>query len=467
MGKVKENSNSNVQIEKSLACITRALSLSEQLKDKYLQASALQTAFAVFYAYGLKKEANAIAEKLSKIALSINDPQNRRLNEAWSHWMTGFINETNAMDKIFAKIFDKIEFSPQPKIEVPNEVKQEFKSAIEHCRKSEKLVDEKLLFEIRGLTYGNLCREYCFLGELQTSDEFLNRLGAINFTATPRFLFTRNLYLFSKALSASSKKQWQNANKFYRESIDYFSTLQPRTSLEATMRQWYGCSLLQQGRFEDGMMQFAQSQSIINELEKKLTPANLLASQFAPSKVNSDTDFTILILITNVGKKQAILTQTKNITLSSFRLVSTAPILNIKDFTAEMENKQLAAYKEETLTFTVKATIPSTYTLTPEIAYLDETGQLKSCLIEPLTITVQPTPIQATQPPQLNSVPSSQSFIQPPTPQIVQPPTPQQAPQTPQTKTVSTPISTSSNSSKPFDVFLCYKKARRKISLIT
>jgi hypothetical protein len=476
MGKVKDNSN--VQMEKSLACITRALSLSEQLKDKYKQASALQVAFLVFYAYGLKKEAQAIAEKLSKTALSINNPQNRHLHEAWSNWMMGFVVETHAMDKIFAKIFDRIEFSPQPKIEVPIDVKQQLRSAVEHCRKAEKLVDEKLLFEIRGLLYGSLSRELCFLGELQSADEFLNRLEAISCTATPRFLFTRSIYLFSKALSATFKKQWQDANKFYRESADCFSNLQPGTSLEATIRQWYGCSLLQQGRFEEGMQQFAQSQRIIKELENKLTHSNLLATQFAPQKVNADTEFTIRVAITNVGKNQALLTQAKNLTPPTFKILSTAPILSIKDSTAEMENKQLTAYKEETLNFTVKATVPGNYTLTPEITYLDDAGQTKSCLIEPVTITVQPATTQAPQPPQPNPMssqqptaqhsappipqPQPQLLIQPQTPQAPQPPAPQQAPQTPQIRTLSTAATTSGHSSKPFDVFLCYKKSSAK-----
>jgi predicted ATPase len=451
MGKVKDNSN--VQLEKSLACITRALNLSEQLKDKYLQASALQIAFAVFYAYGLKKEAQVLAEKLSKISLSINDPQSRRLNEAWSHWMTGFIIETNAMDKIFAKIFDKIEFSPQPKIEVPNDSRQEFKSAIEHGRKGEKAVDEKLLFEIRGLLYGNLCREYCFLGEMQTSDEFLNRLEAINYTVTPRFLFTRSLYLFSKALSTSFKRQWQEANKFYKESTDYFSNLQPGTNLEATMRQWYGCSLLQQGRFDDGMQQFAQSQSILNELKTKLTHPHLLGTQSAPSKVNTDTDFTIRITITNVGKNEALLQQAKNIAPANFKIISTAPILNIKDSTAEIDNKQLSAYKEETLNFTIKTTIPGTYTLTPEITYLDEVGKTKICSVDPVTITVQTPTTQSPQPLQPNPIAPPQPIAQPPT---------QQMPQPPQIRTISTPTPTVGQSFKPFDVFLCYKKSSAK-----
>jgi predicted ATPase len=460
MGKLKDDSNTP-QLEKSLASITRALTLSEQLKDKYKQTSALQTAFTIFYAYGLKKEAHAIAEKLAKTALSMNELESRRLNQAWSHWMTGFIIETNAMDKIYAKIFDKIEFSPQPKIEVSNDIKLEFKSAIEQCRRGEKLVDDKFLFEIRGLLYGNFCREYGFLGELQSSDEFLNRLESIIYTATPRFVFAKSLYLFSKALSATFKRQWQDANRFYRESTDYFSNLQPGTSIEATIRQWYGCSLLQQGHFEEGMQQFAQSTSIFKELEKRLTHTNILATQFVPLKVNADTDFTIRIEITNVGKNQAILTQVKNIVTPNFKLISTNPILNVKDYTAEMENKQLTAYKNETLTFTVKATTPGTYTLSPEITYLDQVGQTKSYFIEPAIITIQPPTTQTFQPMQPTPVSPAQPTVQPPTLQIPQPP-PQQTIQAPQIKTLSTPPPATGHSSKPFEVFLCYKKSSAK-----
>jgi len=347
MGRSKDNSKST-QSEKSLACITRALALSEKLKDKNKQAYALETAFTIFFECGLWTQAKEVMDRLSRLTLSMNDPQSRHLSEAWSYWMSSFMVESNAMDKIFTKIFDKIEFCPEPKIEVTNDSKQEFRSAIEYCQKGIKLVEDKYLLEIRGLLYGNFSREYCFLGELQSSDEFLNRLEAINFTAHSRLVLTKSLYLFSKALSCSFKRQWQDANRFYKESIDYYSNLRPGTSIEATIRQWYGCALLQQKKFEDGMQQLAQSKSILREIEKRVSHANILASLSMPSKVFTETDFTLKIEIANVGKNPAVLCQVKNLIPSSFEITSSTPILKIKDSIAEMENKQLDAYKAGT-----------------------------------------------------------------------------------------------------------------------
>jgi hypothetical protein len=64
--------------------------------------------------------------------------------------------------------------------------------------------------------------------------------------------------------------------------------------------------------------------------------------------------------------------------------------------------------------------------------------------------------------PSTSPAPQQKPTIQPLTPHSPQPPPSQQTPQAPQIKTLSTPTPTGSVSTKPFDVFLCYKKSSAK-----
>ncbi len=437
MYRSEQEISSTGQPEEAIASILRALAICEQTGDLGKQLSSLVVAFVVAKECGFCKQTASIIDDLSKTIQKIEDPKRKSESEAWRCWLSSYLTESQTMDRIFSKIYEKMEFDLSPTIRLTETEKQDFQAAIEQSEKGVELAREIGSQEIQALLYGNLTREYCFVGELEKSEAYRKKLEKIfNENLISRFVLEKSLYLFSKALFFSFKCQWDEANKFYQESIEHYNELRPGTCVESSIRQWYCCALLQQGRFEEGMRQLAISKTIVNMIGKRLMHAAIISSMMVPSSVHVDKEFTLRLDVANAGKNPAVLLKIEGLIPPSFNLISTNPILNLKDNTAEMDNKGIPAFKNEVYTLTIKATKPDTYTLSPEIIYNDDLGQRKKSTIEPVTITVHPSqiPTAKTSPsPRINTL-------------------------TEENRTHSTITA----GSKPFQVFLCYKKSSAK-----
>lgn len=426
------------QPDEALSCILRALALCEQIKDVNKQFHSLLWAYVIYNECALTDQAAALVDELSKVIKKIEDPKSRDKDESWYQWISSYMAESRLMEKIFSKIYDKMEFTQTPTIELTDEIKQEFQNAAEQNEKGTLTAEEGHFTEIQELLYGNLIREYYFLGDKEKLNFYFEKLeNTLKMNFTPRFVFERSLCLFSKALFFSFNRQWEEANHFYQESIDQYSKLRPGTGIEAKIRQWYCCALLQQGKFEEAMRQLAQSQKIINDLDKQLYHAKIRAFILAPSKVPADKEFTFRITFTNTGKKSAFLSRMKNLVPNVIKIIASTPLLNLKNNIAEMDDQQIDALKYRIFTITAKAARIGNYTVNPEIIYKDDIGQSQTGFVEQVNITVQSAPsIQATQSfANITQIAAAEKHVS-------------------TTKQV--------NRSKPFDVFLCYRKSSGK-----
>jgi KaiC/GvpD/RAD55 family RecA-like ATPase len=56
----------------------------------------------------------------------------------------------------------------------------------------------------------------------------------------------------------------------------------------------------------------------------------------------------------------------------------------------EMKNRSVGPFQVETLKLKIKASKPGTFTLSPQVSYIDELGETKTCKPNLITITVQP-----------------------------------------------------------------------------
>lgn len=437
MYRSEQETPSTGQPEEAIASILRALAICEQTGDLGKQLSSLVVEFVVAKECCFCKQTARIIDEVSKTIQKIEEPKSKSASEAWRCWLSSYLTESRTMDRIFSKIYEKMEFDLSPTIKLTEEEKQDFRAAIEQSEKGVELAQEIGSQEIQALLYGNLAREYCFVGELDKSEVFREKLEKVfNKNITLRFVLEKCLYLFSKALFFSFKRQWEEANKFYQESIEYYNEMRPGTCVEGSIRQWYCCALLQQGRFEEGMRQLAISKTIVNMIEKRLMHASIISYMMVPSSVHVDKEFIVRLDVANAGKNPALLLQIEGSIPPSFNIVSTTPVLNLKDTTAEMDNKEISGFKNEVYTLTIKATKPGTYTLSPEIIYNDDSGQRKKSIIEPVVITVHPS-----------QIPTSKA-----------PPSPRINTLTEESRTQSTITA----GSKPFQVFLCYKKSSAK-----
>ena len=122
------------------------------------------------------------------------------------------------------------------------------------------------------------------------------------------------------------------------------------------------------------------------------------------------------------------LIEVKDFLPEGLEIVSVKPLLSHRGDCLDTESMQLEACGYEAITLTVKAARPREFTLTPEIEYFDSLKQKRTCTTKPLQITIQS--------------PAKSSIGLTAKPLVV----------SAGTQTIS----------KPFDVFLCYKKSTGK-----
>jgi hypothetical protein len=165
----------------------------------------------------------------------------------------------------------------------------------------------------------------------------------------------------------------------------------------------------------------------MDELEKRLVHANISGYLLAPARVELNKEFNMRLDLVNVAKNPAFLTQIMNLLPSSFRVISVKPLLNLKDGSVDTGKKQIAPFQDEAFTLTVQATESGAFELNPQIVYIDDLGESKVSSPKPVTVLVKAQQLK-------NKVPHA---------------------------CISNTVC-ADEGSKPFNVFLCYKKSSGK-----
>ncbi len=401
MERLPENPAVLGQPEKSLGAILRALAISEYTQNLNKQVYANIIMYMVYNKCALTGEAEKSAQATANVVLKIGDPQSRNSNEAWSHWMTSFTIENKAMDKIFSKLPLEImqNFGRGAKLKfymsglmsgVLLEFKRDLKSAIEHGLKGTEFAEEGDFYEIQALHYSNLLRQYSELGQLKQADIYYEKMEKIfNETSLAGFVFANFSHLLSKGVYFSAKHEWQKANESFEQAIAYYKTVSPSTGLEAGARQGYCWALLQQGRFEDAKSQYETAKKILNELEKRLVHTNILGYFIAPTNVEVGKKFDIRIDMVNAAKNVGTLVEIKDLMPTHFKIIATQPVVSLKEGSITLGNKKIKPFQDEAIMFTVVTSQVGVFTLQPQIRYIDDLGESKTCNAKPVMITVE------------------------------------------------------------------------------
>lgn len=422
------------QPENALASVIRSLALSDTCQHLPKQVDGNTMAFIIHNKCALPKEATEVVEASFKAVQKIGDPVSRTLNESTCCWMRGFLTEVKAMDKILAKLpmesMNNFGTGTKLKFYIKGllsgtlmEFRQDLKNAAEQSQIGADLAEETDFFEGQALVYSNLTREYASIGQMKQADIYFEKMEKIfRETTLTGFVFANVIHLFTKGVYFASKHQWEESNNAYEEAIDFYLSFSPPTGIMAGIRRGYCWALLQQGRFNDAKRQFEESKKTMDELESRLVHSNIHGFVIAPATAQVDREFNVRLDLINVAKNPSTKVEVKDLVPTKFKILSSKPLVNLKDASGNFEVQQIKPFKDEALTLTIKATEAGSFKLNPIVTYLDEFGTSKTCVIKPVAISIQPA--------QPSAIISQQTLTNP-----------------------------SEEKLKPYSVFLCYKKS--------
>jgi KaiC/GvpD/RAD55 family RecA-like ATPase/tetratricopeptide (TPR) repeat protein len=356
-----------VPIEARLAAALRSVALFKEIEDLRGEMFAYGRLGGVFERVGLFREALNSDEELLRIGERIGDYNNMAL-------------------KLFSRGM-RLEFMGDLRAAVASSLK-----AVECAEKTN-------AYFTQGLCYGNLIREYAMLGEIGHAEEFAKKIDKLFDEEVMRksnkesFVHAR----INKAFLFSAKGQWKEANEIFEkffEDLKKNKTL-PIFSYRAGWMKDYAWALAKQGRIEESNVQLEEVQKIMRARESagklKLEHANVQASLMARREIGVGEELNIRLDLVNVAKNPALLVRVEGFIPPEFKASALPSYSRPQNGSLEMNERKIGPFQVETIKLSLNATKAGVFNLSPQVVYVDEMGETKTCKPTAITVTVRPT----------------------------------------------------------------------------
>jgi predicted ATPase len=393
------------QMENALAASLRSCVLSEYMRNLNRQHVAHTYLDIIFLFCGLLKEAQESNAESFNIAEKVSDPISRAWEESFGYWIKAAIFESTAADRMFSglSLESMREFGTRTKIRfflgsllsgALREFRRGLKAAVVEGLKGVECAEETDSYWAQSINYANLSRIYAELGDMEQAEKYYKKmaklLDELDETNVTLVMYAYIGCLWSKAVFFSSKGQWKEANQFFEEALETGRKVGPPQAMGAAIMQSYCWALLQQGRFADAKMRFEEAKRIMDSLEKRFEHSSIQAYLVAPMKVEVGKEFNMRLDLVNVAKPPAVLVKVEGLVPSDFKVTNTQPSFSVQNGSIEMEEKKINPFQDEAVTLTVQATKTGAFNLNPQIVYIDDLDETKTCKPKPVHITVQP-----------------------------------------------------------------------------
>jgi KaiC/GvpD/RAD55 family RecA-like ATPase/tetratricopeptide (TPR) repeat protein len=253
---------------------------------------------------------------------------------------------------------------------------------LEYCKKTH--VDW-----IQGFLYAVLTSLYSKLGDLKHADEYFDRMTKLS----PEILsHYRSVFAVavSKGVYFTAKAQWEEANQCFEEVLGYCDTTYAFPGQEIIGKANYAWALEKQGRAEEARVQRARVQELSEQVEERFGHANVQLSLMIPRKVQVGEEFEMRLDLVNVARRAGNLTKIEGAILPEFNVANLPSYCSLRNGSLEMKEKSIAPFQVETIKLKPRVDKAGSYSLNPEIIYVDDFGKTKAFKANLITITVQP-----------------------------------------------------------------------------
>ncbi len=242
----------------------------------------------------------------------------------------------------------------------------------------------------KGVVYANLTIFYSALENAGKAEEYFARLMKM----PPEVL--SNSYVgapTAKGCYLALTKQWTQANLIFDAIIKDLHSL-PAPGVEVSARMIYSTILDRQGQTESARQQRQAARTIKNSINKELEEANIYASVMMPVRLSTDQTFEMRIDLVNVSKGNARIVAIRNILPPESEIKPVSPNVIAKDNIVELDDVTLEPLSVRSIKLAAQVPKLGSYTLSPQLSYLDREGQARNASLGTVKIHVGSAPFQ-------------------------------------------------------------------------
>ena len=241
--------------------------------------------------------------------------------------------------------------------------------------------------------YYSLLRIYSKLGDAENAEnvfklmmkneQLLSKVDTIK--GTEMF----NLFSPSKAVYLTFKDQLEEASKIFENHIKIFNTPRSFVGIEDRVREDYALLLEKMGQMEKAKAQREKINILLKKVNENWKHANVFLSVMAPSKVFIGDKFEIRLDLVNVGNSTAVLTKIEGLASPEIKIDCPQSFCNLRSNELEINSKKVDSFKVVTIKLKAQATKQATFTLNPEITYLNDLDEIKKFKARKVTIKAE------------------------------------------------------------------------------
>jgi tetratricopeptide (TPR) repeat protein len=289
------------------------------------------------------------------------------------------------------KIWDYVRLFPAIVWETMNLIGKDIPGAIAKAHKALEYFQKTDSYLYAGPVNGILIISYALAGDTAHVDEYYN-----NFVKLPHDVFNNaptQIYLGPIMLTYNAAKgEYEKSTKVFNDWMAAVKTYFPSPFVDVGARQLYAWGLSKQGRVEEAKAQLLEAQRVIDAAAERFSHVNIFASIMTLTRLRLNETIPIRLDLVNVSTKQGSIVKVENLP-KDLRIAEVSPNCIISDGQLTFKDNVIDRFSVRTVKLTLEApklAEGGSFTLSPQIIYVDDLGATKTCNPRALIISVQP-----------------------------------------------------------------------------
>ena len=264
------------------------------------------------------------------------------------------------------------------------EITRDTKGAIVHSLKGMELAEKTDQLIIQFFNYANLTRQYTHLGQVENAEKWYQKMMKhFNETQLAMQDWPRRWGLLSKAVYLGGKGKWIESNDIFEALLKEHDV-----TFQFLYKANYALSLFKQGQNTKAKTLLEDAQKAM-PAPRKFESTNIQAVLTVPRDVGVNEDLTIRLDMINTSKAPGKLVRIEGLDNAEWK-IKLADGATLKNDCIELNEKQIAPFSIEKITFTLQTSQLGIFTLCPQVTYIDSAGEKQTCKPEAVRITSHP-----------------------------------------------------------------------------
>jgi KaiC/GvpD/RAD55 family RecA-like ATPase/tetratricopeptide (TPR) repeat protein len=241
--------------------------------------------------------------------------------------------------------------------------------------------------------YADVGRQYAKLGNIMLAEEFINRIDtqtvSNNINLGAQAPINKRDEARTKAIIFAAKNQWKEAYKYLEDAPKVAKTTDFILLLsEVTIKADYVWILNKHGRTEEAKIHLKEIQKLRSEIDRRFGHVSIDANLLAPCKVIAGEEFEMRLDLVNVSRKTGLLLKVEGLLPHEFEVANLQDSYPVDESCINLKEKKITPFEVETIKLKVKAQKAGTFNLHPQLVYIDEQSEARTCKLNQATITV-------------------------------------------------------------------------------